>query len=336
MKVLIVNQTEVSKLLPMDDCIEVMEEALKALARGDAILPLRPSIWLPDKVSLLCLMPAYLGGIESVGVKVISVFPDNHSTDYDVHQGAVLLFETKHGCLQAIVDATAITGIRTAAVSAVATKSLARLDANDLAILGVGTQGRAHLEAMLLVRPIHRVRVWSLSLEEARQFAQRESQRHGITIEAVDTAQEAVTGADLICTCTPAKEPVLLGEWITPGAHINAIGSSVCYTRELDTAAVVKSRMFVDRRESILNEAGDFLFPKKEGAIGDDHILDEIGEILIGQVEGRTSSEEITLFKSLGLAIEDLASAYYVYNKALEKNMGTLVEIGGRHHASAT
>lgn len=335
MQVLIVNQAEVPKLLPMDECIEVMENALGALARGDAILPLRPTLWLPE-TGLLCLMPAYLGDTESVGVKVISVFADNQGTEYDVHQGAVLLFETKHGCLQAIVDATAVTGIRTAAVSAVATKLLARPGAGDLAILGTGTQGRAHLEAMLLARPIRRVRVWSLPLEGAREFAERESQRHGIAVEFMATAQEAVAGADLICTCTPAKEPVLMGEWIAPGTHINAVGSSVYFTRELDTAAVVKSRLFVDRRESTLNEAGDFLFPRKEGAISDDHILGEIGEILVGGIEGRTSPEEITLFKSLGLAVEDLASAHYIYHKAKEKGMGTLVEIGGRHHASTT
>ena len=335
MEVLIVNQTEVSEVLPMHECIGIMEQALAALARGEAILPLRPTLWLPEH-GALCLMPAFLGNIQSVGVKVISVFANNHGTEYDVHQGAVLVFETEHGCLQAIVDATAITAIRTGAVSAVATKLLARSDACDLAILGSGTQAQGHLAAMLLVRPIRRVRVWSLPLEHAQHFAQCESQRYGIEIEVTASAKEAVEGADLICTTTPAKEPVLKGEWLAPGTHINAVGSSVSFTRELDTEAVVRSRLFVDRRESTLNEAGDFLFPKKEGAIGDDHILGEIGEILVGQIEGRTSAEEITLFKSLGLAIEDLASAHYIYHKAKEKGIGTFVEIGGRHHMSSS
>jgi ornithine cyclodeaminase len=187
---------------------------------------------------------------------------------------------------------------------------------------------------MLLVRPIQRVRVWSLPLDHGRQFAQRESERHGIPVEAMESAQDAVAGADLICTTTPAREPVLMGAWLSPGAHINAIGSSVATTRELDTEAVVRARLFVDRRESTVNEAGDFLFPKNEGAIDDDHILGEIGDILVGEIEGRRSADEITLYKSLGLAIEDLASAHHVYHQALAKGVGTSVTIGGFHHAS--
>jgi ornithine cyclodeaminase len=334
MQVLIVSQTEVPDLLPMGECIEVVEQAFAALAKGDAVLPLRPVLWLPEGEGLLCMMPAHLGNIQSVGAKVFSVFTGNHGTEYDVHQGAVLLFETKNGCLKAIVDATSITGIRTAAASAVATKLLARPDADDLAILGSGTQARAHLKAMLLVRPIRRVRVWSLPLDHGRQFAERESALHDIPIEAVDTAREAVEGANLICTTTPAREPVLMGAWLSPGTHINAVGSSVPTTRELDTEAVTKSRLFVDRCESTLNEAGDFIFPRIEGAINDDHILGEIGDILVGKIEGRRSPDEITLFKSLGLAIEDLASAHHVYKKALAKGVGTLVALGGRHHAS--
>jgi ornithine cyclodeaminase/alanine dehydrogenase-like protein (mu-crystallin family) len=334
MEVLIVSQTEVPELLPMGECIEVVEHAFAALAQGDAVLPLRPVLWLPDREGLLCMMPTYLGNIKSVGAKVFSVFTGNHGTQYDVHQGVVLLFETTNGCLKAIVDATSITAIRTAAASAVATKLLARPDAADLAILGSGTQARAHLEAMLLVRPIRRVRVWSLPLEHGRQFAERESARLGIPVEAMNTARAAVVGADLICTTTPAREPILMGGWLSPGTHINAIGSSVPTTRELDTEAVVMSRLFVDRRESTVNEAGDFLFPKKEGAIDDDHILGEIGDILVGKIEGRRSRDEITLFKSLGLAIEDLASAHHVYRKAKAQRVGTYVSIGGRHHAS--
>jgi len=246
-----------------------------------------------------------------------------------------MLFETEHGRLLAIVDASQITAIRTAATSAVATRLLAREEASDLALLGSGVQARTHLEAMLLARPIKRVRVWSRDPDHARHFAERESQRRGIKVEPMGTAQAAVAEADMICTTTAAREPVLLGEWIAPGAHVNAVGSSVAFTRELDTAAVVKARMFVDRRESTINEAGDFLFPKKEGAIGDDHIQGEIGEILLGQIAGRTSPDEITLFKSLGLAVEDLAAAHHIYLKALEKGLGMAVELGGSRRANA-
>ncbi len=334
MKVLIANQDQVSALLPMGECIEVMEDAFRMLARGDAILPPRASLVLPDGESLMGLMPSYLGGIQSVGVKVIAAFPKNYGTEYDAHQGVVLLFDTDRGLLRAIVDGTAVTAIRTAAVSGVATRLLAREDAGDLAIIGAGTQARTHLEAMLLVREIHRVRVHSRTWESAHQFAERESKQHGIEIEVTETAQTAVDGADIICTVTTAKEPVVKGEWIAPGAHINAVGAFTPTTRELDTDAVVKSRFYVDRRESTLNEAGEFLIPKNEGMIDDDHIVGEIGEILLGRVQGRTSPGEITMFKSLGIAVEDLASAHYVLNKAQEKGMGTWAEIGGRHYAS--
>lgn len=329
MKVLILNQSQVRQLLPMNECMDVMAEALKTLARGEAILPLRPVLWLPEKVGALGMMPAYLGDIQAMGLKVVSVFPGNHGTEYDSHIGAVMLFETKHGQLLAIMDASEITAIRTAAVTGVATRLLARQDAYDLAILGSGVQAKTHLAAMLLARNIQRVRIWSRSPEHARHFATRESKRHGITIEVTESAQAAVQGADIICTTTSAREPVLLGEWLAAGAHINAVGSSVPFTRELDTAAVVKSRLFVDRRESTLNEAGDFLFPKKEGAINDDHILGEIGDILLGKLEGRKSREDITLFKSLGLAIEDLGAANHIYKKALEQGIGIAVELGG-------
>lgn len=329
MEILIVNQSEVPRLLPMGECIDVMADALKTLARGEVILPLRPVMWMPEKVGALGMMPAYIGDLKIMGVKVVSVFPGNQGTEYDSHMGAVMLFEAEHGRPLAMIDASEITAIRTAATTGVATKLLAREDAGDLAILGSGVQARTHLEAMLLVRTIRRVRVWSRTREHAEEFAERELEHHGVMVEPTETVQDAVKGADLICTTTAAPQPILFGKSISHGAHINAVGSSIPFTRELDTAAVVKSRLFVDRRESTLNEAGDFLFPKKEGAIADNHILGEIGEILLGRVEGRRSADDITLFKSLGLAVEDLAAARHVYQRALESGMGTSVELGG-------
>jgi ornithine cyclodeaminase len=327
---LIINQDEVAELLPMGECIDVMAEALKTLGRGEGIVPLRPVMWLPEKFGALGMMPGYLGDTQSMGVKVVSVFPGNHGTEFDSHIGTVMLFETKNGQLLAMMDASEITAIRTAATSGVATRLLARDDASDLAILGSGVQARTHLEAMLSERAnIKRVRVWSNTPANRQAFAERESQKYGITIEVMDSAQDAVEGADIICTTTSAREPILMGEWIAPGAHVNAVGSSVSFTRELDTNAVVKSRLFVDRRESTINEAGDFLFPKKEGAITDDHIVAELGEILLGQARGRQSDEEITLFKSLGISVEDVASARHIYDKALERGMGTRVYLSG-------
>ena len=198
----------------------------------------------------------------------------------------------------------------------------------QLAILGSGTQAHTHLEAMLVARPFRQVRVWSKTPENAQSFARREGGRHGIPVQAAPSAREAVADSDVVCTTTSAIEPILLGEWLEPGMHINAVGSSTPFTRELDTTAVVRSRLFVDRRESALNEAGDFLFPKKEGAIGDDHIRGEIGEILAGKVPGRTSEKEVTLFKSLGLSVEDVASAHHIYQKALEQGVGQRLNLG--------
>jgi ornithine cyclodeaminase len=329
MKVLIVNSSEVRRLLPMDECMDVMADALSALARGEALVPLRPILWLPDRIGALGMMPSFLGTAGALGLKVVTVFQGNHGTKYDSHQGAVLLFEAKHGQLLSIMDATSITAIRTAAVSGVATRLLARNDARSLAILGSGVQAGTHLAAMIHSRPIESVRVWSRDAGHARKFAERESNRHGIVVSVASSAQEAVQGADIICTTTSARDPILEGKWISPGAHINAVGSSVPFARELDSAAVKRSRLYVDRRESTLNEAGDFLLARKDGAVDDNHIVGEIGELLLGKIEGRRAPNEITLFKSLGLAVEDLAAANHIYGKAVDSSSGISVELGG-------
>lgn len=332
MAVRILDQAGVARLLPMAECMEVMTSALKTLGRGNAVLPLRPVMALPEQRGILAMMPAYLGEPPAIGLKVITIFPGNEGSEYESHQGAVLLFEPEHGSLVAVMDAAEITAIRTAAVSGVATQLLARTDAGDLAILGSGVQARTHLEAMRVARPLRRVRVWSRNFEHARRFAEQETRRQGITIEPVGDARAAVEGADLICTTTSAREPVLLGRWLAAGSHINAVGSSTASARELDTEAVQRSQLFVDRRESALNEAGDFLIAKREGAIDDRHIRAEIGEILLGKAGGRSSPDQITLFKSLGLAVEDAAAAQFLYGRALATNTGISIELGGKRH----
>ncbi len=335
MKTLIADQKLVTELLPMDKAVAVMREALVMLAGGDVVMPLRTMMQLPGGDRVVGLMPSYLGGIDAVGVKVIAAFPANFGSEYDTHQGVVLYFDTARGLLHAIVDATSITAIRTAAVSGLATDLLARPDAGDLAIIGAGTQAHTHLRAMMAVRPVRRVRVFSVPAESAAAFAERESRLTGLAVEAVATAQEAVAGADLICTVTSATEPVLLGEWVSPGAHINAVGAYTPTTRELDSALVARTSLYADRRESLLGEAGEFLIPKAEGLIGDDHIVGEIGEVLTGKARARTSPDEITLFKSLGIAIEDLAAAHAVYRSAVERGLGTWIDLGGRHFGSS-
>jgi ornithine cyclodeaminase/alanine dehydrogenase-like protein (mu-crystallin family) len=326
----IITEAEVPALLPMDECMDAMTAALTTLARGGAILPLRPLMRIPQKAGILGMMPAYMEMPDALGVKVITVFNGNHGTEYDSHQGVVLLFEPDHGSIVAVIDASSVTAIRTAAVSGVATRLLARADAHDVCILGSGVQARTHLEAMLVARPVTRVRVWSRNAERARTFADAASQRHGIAIEPIESARNAVEGADIICTTTSARDPILHGDWISPGAHVNAVGSSTPTARELDSAAVARARLYVDRRESALNEAGDFLVPRSEGLIDDTHIRAELGELLLGTHTGRETANDITLFKSLGLAVEDVAAAHYIHARAVERGVGTSVDMGGR------
>ena len=335
MKVRIITQSEVPRLLPMRECVPLMAEALRGLARGDAAQPLRSVTPFSDAGGLLASMPAALGAPAAVGVKVITVTPENRGTAFDSHQGAVLLFEPVHGSIVAVIDATSITSIRTAAVSAVATDLLARKGVSSAAILGSGVQAAAHLEALRVVRPIDRVRVWSRSFENARVFAAREAARLAIRVDAARSAREAVEGAEVICVATAAREPVLSGEWIAPGAHVNAVGACIPTHRELDTAAVRRARLFVDRRESALHEAGDILIPIQEGALGNDHIVGEIGELLLGRIEGRRDAEEVTLFKSLGLAVEDLAAAHRIHANAVANGVGATIDLGGHRDARA-
>jgi len=333
MKALVLSDVEIRQLLPMRACMDRMVEALASLDAGSAQNPLRNVLRVAGARSLLGVMP---GAIETpaavLGLKAVAVFPDNHGTRYDSHQGVVVLFDRAHGGVRAILDGSEVTAIRTAAVSGVATQVLARPDAGDLAILGSGVQAYTHLEAMLQARRIRRVRVYSRGADHREAFAQRTSARHGIKVEAVASAQQAVEGADIICTVTSSTEPVVRSEWIADGAHVNAVGASVPRAREIDTATVVRSRLFVDRRESALNEAGDFLLARAEGAIDESHICAELGTVLAGRAAGRTSADEVTLFKSLGLAVEDLAAADYVVRQAETKRVGTWVTLGGIRH----
>ena len=333
MQTLVVDHDEVRRLLPMGECIEAMAEALAALARGEAVMPLRAFTWLPDGTGFLASMPSMLPSARVMAMKVISVFAGNSQTPFDSHQGVVLLFETTNGRLLAIMDATEVTAIRTAAVSGVATRLLAREDAADLAVLGSGTQARTHLEAMATVRTLRRVRAWSRDAGHARAFA-GEARDRGIDVEVTSSARAAVEGADLICTCTSAAEPVVLGKWLSPGAHVNVVGYGGPGAREVDVEALVRSRLYVDRRESIANEGGEFIVARREGAVDEDHIVGELGEVLLGSAPARGAAEDITMFRSLGLAIEDLAAARHVYERATRSGGGTAVELVGERHGA--
>jgi len=316
MTVRVLDEQDVRRLLPMGECIDVMAEALAALGRGEVHNPLRFVVRPPGEASLLGLMPAHRGGESPIwSLKTVAIFPGNSARGLDSHQGFVALFDGETGATRALLNAGAITAVRTAAVSGVATRLLAREDARTLAILGAGIQARSHLEAMRAVRDFDRVVVWSRTPGRIDD------------VEEVASAAEAVRDADVVVTATSAAEPILERAWLKPGVHINAVGSSIPTTRELDTATMRDAALFVDRRESTINEAGDFLFAQREGAIGPEHIRAEIGELLIGAGEGRRSAEELTVFKSLGLAVEDLAAAEHVVRRAEQENVGQVVSL---------
>ncbi len=315
MEPIIINKETVASHLPMIECISVMEQTFRSLASGNCIQPLRPMMWLPDKTGLLAMMPAYAGDIDVMGIKTISVFPKNKEFGYSSHQGVVLLFETKNGKPLCMADADEITAIRTPAASAVATNLLARKDAETLSVIGSGLQAARHIEAMLLIRKIKKITLWSRNETNAKLLAEKVSAINKIDIIVAKNPEEAVRDMDIICTVTGSAEPIVKGEWVSKGTHINAVGSCTPVARELDTATILKSKLFTDCYESLLKEAGDFIIPKTEGAIDDSHVKGEIGEILLGKKEGRTSNDDITVFKSLGLAVEDIFAVNHIYRK---------------------
>jgi ornithine cyclodeaminase len=327
MKILVLTHDEVTDLLPMTECIAVMGDALRALARGELEQPLRMIVRPTAAAGVLAMMPAYRSGADAVfGLKAICVFAENAARGKDAHQGGVLLFSGETGEPLALMNASAITAIRTAAVSGVATHLLARADATNLAIVGAGVQARTHLTAMACVRTITSARITSRTLAHAQGLVRELQPNCAFPLYAVESVPAAVNGADIIVTATNSAAPVLRREWIASGTHINAVGSSTPSAREIDTETMANASLYVDRRESALNEAGDYLLAVREGAIGPDHIRAEVGELLTGAASGRSTRDEITLFKSLGLAVEDLAAAAYLYRKAKQNNCGTWVE----------
>ena len=326
-QILVLSSKEIVELLPMAECIELMADALASLARGEVYQPLRTIIRPPDARGLLGLMPAYRHGEHGAfGLKAICVFPGNPALGKDAHQGTVMLFSQETGEPLALMNASAITAIRTAAVSAVATRLLARTDARELGIIGAGVQARTHLVALALVRTIKRARVACRNPDHAAQLVREMQDTVSFNIEPVTSNEAAVRDAGIVVTATSANEPVLKRDWLAPGTHVNAIGTHSPHSREIDTATMATARIFTDRRESLLNEAGDYLLAAQDGAITPDSVVAEIGELVIGTKPGRTSPSEITLFKSLGLAIEDVVAAEYLFRKATAASAGTWVD----------
>ena len=321
MSVLVLSDAEVRELLDMESCIDAMADVLAALQRDELSMPLR-FIFRPAGASaLMGFMPAYRGGDAPLfSLKEIVIAPGNAARGADPHQGAVMLHDGDTGELRALLNASAVTEIRTAAVSAVATRLLARPDSHVVAVIGAGVQGRSHVEAMRCVLPDAEVRLWSRGTARAADLAAETG------VALVGTIKDALAGADVVCTTTSSRDPIISRDLLEPGVHLNAVGSSIATARELDSATVAAASLFVDRRESTLNEAGDYLMAVAEAGIGPDHIKAELGELLEGVHPGRTSDDELTLFKSLGLAAEDLAAAELVVVRARERGIGTEVE----------
>jgi ornithine cyclodeaminase/alanine dehydrogenase-like protein (mu-crystallin family) len=319
MSVLVLADADVRELLDMESCIAAMENALAALARDELTMPLRFVVRSPGE-QMLGLMPAHRGGEAPLfSLKEIVVAPSNGARGLDPHQGAVLLHDGETGVLRAILNASPITEIRTAAVSAVATRLLARPGARRVAILGSGVQARSHAHAMRIVVDDLELRVWSRTPEHAEALA---LESHAVVCH---TVEEALDGAEVVCTCTAAREPIVRRAWLAPGAHVNAVGSSVPSARELDSDLVAAAALFVDRRESTVKESGDYLRAVEEAGIGPDHIRAELGEVIVGAHPGRRDDEELTLFKSLGLAVEDLAAAALAVDRARKRGLGVEV-----------
>ena len=317
---IVLSEHDVRELLDMESCIEAMTEVLASLARGELYQPLRSIARPPDAGTLLGLMPAYRAEPASAyALKEIVVVPTNPARGLDTHMGGVLLHDGETGELVAMMNASPITEIRTAAVSAVATRALARPGAGRVAILGSGAQARGHVHAMRAVLGDPEIRIWSRNEDAAEQLA---GEVGAIVAPSVDAA---LFGAEVVCTTTAATEPIVEKRWLASGAHLNAVGSCFPTTRELDTETVAHSSFFTDRRESCLNEAGDFILAAAEGAVGPEHIKAELGEVLAGMHPGREHEDELTVFESLGIAVEDLASAELVGRRARERGVGTEV-----------
>ena len=310
----------------MEECITVMENIFIQLEEDQAFNPLRSAMLIPGENGLLSMMPGYVNKQDIMGVKSVSVYPENANIGLESHQGSVTLFNALNGTPLAIMEAGQITAIRTAAVSGLATRILAKKNSKILAILGSGIQAKTHIEAMTTILNLEEIRVWSKNKKNAKKLVEEQRKKYAIPFRPFDTVNEAIYNADIICTTTAAVEPILQGNYLMQGVHINAVGSSVRNTRELDGFAIKLSKLYVDKIESTINESGDFLMAKQEGTIDDNHIIGTLGEILTKKKKGRNNINDITLFKSLGLAVEDIATAFFIYDKYVKSNKGNWVE----------
>jgi ornithine cyclodeaminase len=318
-----ISREEISRRLTYDMCIPIVRQAMIAFSKGETKQLLRSIITLSDG-RLFGVMSGAMGAHAAFGAKLISVFHGNFARGVQSHQGLVVLFEPENGAPVCVLDAGEITAIRTAAASAVATDALARKDSCRLALLGYGEQAQTHARAISKIRNLESIVVWGRSPERAQAFARTMQAELSLPVTRAGDVQTAVSEADIICTVTSASEPILKGAWVRHGTHLNLVGSSHAGPSEVDNDLVVHSRFIADSREGVLNQGAEFLRARKAGLIGDDHIVAEIGHVLAGEIAGRRSPDEITVYKSLGHIVQDLASAWALYSQRDDKSPTTV------------
>jgi ornithine cyclodeaminase len=309
---------EVEDLLDYPGCIEAMREAMIALSSGERPQPLR-QIFTVGRNEMFGTMPGELAALSTFGAKLVSVFGDPERPGRSRHQGVVVVYDGETGAVSCIADAEPITKIRTGCASAVATDALARADSEVLAIFGTGLQAEAHLRALPLVRPFREILLWGRSPEKTCSFATEMSKAIGQSITPVSDAREAAERADVICTVSSSREPVLLSEWVRPGTHINLVGSSLLGPVEVDSALVARSRYVADYRPGVLAQAAELAVARDAGLVDDSHVIGEIGEVLSGRLQARENDEQVTIYKSLGHVVQDLAATAYLHQRAADR-----------------
>jgi ornithine cyclodeaminase len=315
MTIALFDAAQVEALLDYRGCIDAVRKAMTALSSGERAQPLR-QIWSVGDGEMWGIMPGDLAALSSFGAKLVSVFHEPGSTSRTRHQGVVVAFDGKTGAVSCIADAEPITRIRTGCASAVATDALARADSQVLAIFGTGTQAEAHLRALPLVRNFREILLWGRSPEKTRVFADQMSDQIGLPITPLSDGREAAATADVICTVTSSREPVLFAEWVKPGVHINLVGSSMLGPVEIDTPLVAKARYIADYRPGAIAQGAELAIARDAGLVDDSHVVGEIGEVLAGRIPGRENDQQVTIYKSLGHVAQDLASAAYLQSKA--------------------
>ena len=322
----LISADEVRKLLPMSECVDAMAEAMRSASAGTVKVPPRLFMPLFDDSAALGLMPGSASHPEIYGAKIISLHPKNPARNRPLIQGFVTLFDHDSGAPLAIVEGAELTAIRTAAASGLATRCLARSDARSHGIFGTGVQADTHIDAIASVRPIEKVLIWGRNADKARALADARARQTGLAISATEDPEEAAA-CDVVSTVTGAAEPILLGRWVSPGCHVNLVGAHSAATREADSDLIATAKVYTDLLESLFNEGGDVLVPIEEGRIQRSHVMGEIGQIVGGEIQGRSSNHDITLYKSLGITAQDLFAAHLVYTKAVAAGAGTEVSL---------